>query len=76
MSVSIQEKLAETRRKYYKELRDEITGREDLTLQQIAASRKISMQVIRKVMREFGLRRKTGPRPKRQEPVAHTIEAL
>lgn len=76
MSVSIQEKLAETRRKYYAELRDEIIGRPDLTLQEIADSRKISMQVIRRAMREFGLKRKTGPRPERQEPLPNTIEAV
>jgi hypothetical protein len=74
MPVSIQEKLAETRRKYYEDLRDEIIRREDLTLQGIAASRRISMQVIRRVMREFGLKRKTGPRPEPQAPSTDSIE--
>jgi hypothetical protein len=76
MPVSIQEKLAETRRTYYEDLRDEIIRRDDLTLQEIAASRKISMQVIRNVMREFGLKRKTGPRPEPQATLSDSIEVL
>jgi len=76
MPVSIQEKLSETRRKYYEDLRDEIIRRQDLTLQEIAASRKISMQVIRNVMREFGLKRKTGPRPEPHTPSTDSIEVL
>lgn len=66
MPQTLREAIKSAQLKFDLEVRDMIVSRPDLPYGDIGRVFGVSYDVVQRVARDFGLKRKTGPKPKRQ----------
>jgi hypothetical protein len=69
MPQTLKEAIRAAQSKFDLEVRDMVVSRPDLAYRDIASVFGVSYDVVQRVAKEFGLKRKTGPKMRKQVPL-------